>query len=206
MPNIKKILSALFERYPNPTIELRFSNPLELLVATILSAQATDKKVNEITEVLFKKYKTPKDYADADLSGLENDIKSINFYKNKAKMIKGCCQRIIDDFGGNIPNTVQALTSLPGIGRKTANVILANAFNIDAIAVDTHVLRVSNRLGLVKEKNPDKVEQILMDIVPKGEWARFCKALTLHGRYTCKALKPDCNNCCLSTECEFYRG
>lgn len=204
MPNIANLLRLLVGRYPDPKIELRYSNPLELLVATILSAQATDKKVNEVTEGLFVKYKTPHDYAVVDLQELENDIRSINFYRNKARMIKGCCQKIVDDFGGSIPDTIEELTKLPGIGRKTANVILANAFQRDAIAVDTHLLRVTNRLGLVNEKDPDKIEMKLMSIIPKDEWTRFSKALTLHGRYTCKAQKPLCDTCFLSEECEFF--
>lgn len=206
MPNISNILRLLFKEYPDPKIELRYSNPLELLVATILSAQATDKKVNEVTDGLFLKYKNPSDYAIVDISELEKDIKSINFYRNKAKMIKGCCRMILDEFDGNIPDTIEKLTLLPGIGRKTANVILGNAFNKkNALAVDTHVLRVSNRLGLVREKNPDKVEARLMEVIPEDERTRFCKALTLHGRYTCKAMKPHCNVCCLTKECDFLQ-
>ena len=156
MPDAKKITTLLLKKYPNPGIALNFSNPLELLVATILSAQCTDVRVNEVTKTLFKKYKNVKNYAAADLKAFENEIRPAGFYRNKAKMIIGCCQKLIKEFNGRVPSTIEELTTLPGVGRKTANVILGSAFGKQAIAVDTHVLRVSNRLGIAHSENPDK--------------------------------------------------
>jgi endonuclease-3 len=200
------LLKALFERYPNPKIALNFSTPLELLVATILSAQATDKKVNEVTERLFKKYRTVRDYADAEIGTLEHDIKEINFFRNKAKMISKCTRQILEQFDGKVPESIEKLTSLSGIGRKTANVILGSAFGVPAIAVDTHVIRVTNRLGLVKDKDPEKIEFALMDIVPRQDWTRFSLAIILHGRETCNARKPLCHQCNLIDFCHYYKS
>jgi endonuclease-3 len=200
------LLKALFERYPNPKIALNFSTPLELLVATILSAQATDKKVNEVTERLFQKYRTVRDYADAEIGTLEHDIKEINFFRNKAKMISKCTRQILEQFDGKVPESIEKLTSLSGIGRKTANVILGSAFGVPAIAVDTHVIRVTNRLGLVKDKDPEKIEFALMDIVPRQDWTRFSLAIILHGRETCNARKPLCHQCNLIDFCHYYKS
>ncbi|MFZ6017858.1 MAG: endonuclease III [Nitrospirota bacterium] len=199
----KKITELLLKKYINPKIALNFSNPLELLIATILSAQCTDVRVNEVTKALFKKYRTPKDYANADLKAFEEEIRPTGFYKNKAKMIIGCCQKLIEDFKGKVPSTLEELTMLPGVGRKTANVILGSAFGKQAIAVDTHVLRVSNRLGIAHSDNPDRVEEELNRQIPEDRWTTFNLALILHGRETCTAKKPKCSECMLYNECEW---
>ncbi|MEW6676157.1 MAG: endonuclease III [Nitrospirota bacterium] len=199
----KKITELLLKKYINPKIALNFSNPLELLIATILSAQCTDVRVNEVTKALFKKYRTPKDYANADLKAFEEEIRPTGFYKNKAKMIIGCCQKLIEDFKGKVPSTLEELTMLPGVGRKTANVILGSAFGKQAIAVDTHVLRVSNRLGIAHSDNPDRVEEELNRQIPEDRWTTFNLALILHGRETCTVKKPKCSECMLYNECEW---
>lgn len=203
MADAKKIVNLLLKKYPNPRCALNFSSPLELLVATILSARCTDVKVNEITKNLFKKYKTAADYAKADLNVFETEIRPSGFYRNKAKMIIDCCKKLIADFNGKVPSTLEELTTLSGVGRKTANVVLSNAFNKQAIAVDTHVLRVSNRLGLAHSDNPDKVEQELIKQVPEKKQTAFGLALILHGRETCPAIKPKCHECVLFQECEW---
>lgn len=201
MPDAKKITTLLLKKYPNPRTALNFSNPLELLVATILSAQCTDVRVNEVTKTLFKKYKNVKNYVGADLNAFENEIRSAGFYRNKAKMIIGCCQKLIKEFNGRVPSTIEELTTLPGVGRKTANVILGSAFGKQAIAVDTHVLRVSNRLGIAHSENPDKVEEELTKQIPRNKWTEFNLAMILHGRETCTARKPRCGACVLYDEC-----
>lgn len=203
MADAKRITGLLFKKYQDPKIALNFSNPLELLVATILSAQCTDVRVNEVTKALFKKYRTAKDYANADLKAFEEEIRPTGFYKNKAKMIIGCCQKLLQDFNGKVPSTREELTILPGVGRKTANVILGSAFGKQAIAVDTHVLRVSNRLGIAHSDNPDRVEEELMMQIPENKWTAFNLALILHGRETCIAKKPKCSECVLYNECEW---
>lgn len=203
MADAKKITVLLLKKYPNPKIALNFSNPLQLLVGAILSAQCTDIKVNEVTKTLFKKYKTAADYANADSKTFEKEIRPTGFFRNKAKMIIGCCKKLIKDFGGRVPSTLEELTTLPGVGRKTANVVLGGAFDKQTIAVDTHVLRLSNRLGLAHSENPDKVEQELMKQIPGNTWTKFNLALILHGRETCKARNPKCGACVLYKECEW---
>lgn len=203
MANSTKIAKLLLKKYPDPIIELKFKNPLELLVATILSAQCTDVRVNIVTEDLFKKYKTAQSYAKAKLATFEKEIRPTGFYKNKAKMIIKCCDQIVRDFNGKVPGTIEELTGLAGVGRKTANVILGNAFGKQAMAVDTHVLRVSNRLGLADSKNPDKVEETLVSQFPGEKLTHLNLALILHGRQTCKARKPLCPECVLYSECEW---
>jgi endonuclease III len=203
MADAKKIAAALLKRYPNARTALDFSNPLELLVAVILSAQCTDVRVNMVTKSLFAKYKRAADYADADLATFEQEIKSTGFYRNKAKAVIAAARKLVQDFGGKVPATLDELTTLPGVGRKTANVVLGNAFGQQAIAVDTHVLRVSNRLGLVHEDDPDKVEAALVAQVPKDKLTTFGSALILHGRETCIARKPRCPECVLSKLCEY---
>lgn len=201
MPDPEKIVRLLFRKYPRPRIALSFSNPIELLIATILSARCTDVKVNEVTGVLFKKYKHARDYAKADIKRLEAEIKPTGFYRNKAKTVIACCKKLLDDFNGHVPSTLQELTTLPGVGRKTANVVLGSAFDIPAIAVDTHVLRVSNRLGIARSQDPDRVEESLMKIIPQKHWTRMTLALILHGRETCTAQRPKCVACILRNEC-----
>ncbi len=199
----KKITRLLLKKYPNSTIALNFSNPLELLVATILSAQCTDVRVNEVTKSLFKKYKSAKDFARAEMKILEREIKPTGFYKNKAKMVIECCKKIVKHFKGKVPRTLKELTTLPGVGRKTANVVMGSAFGKQTIAVDTHVLRVSNRLGIAHSNNPDEVEKQLVKQLPQGKLTAFNLALILHGRETCTARKPKCSECVLYDECKW---
>jgi endonuclease-3 len=203
MANARNITKLLLKKYPHPQIALRFSNPLELLIATILSARCTDVKVNEVTKTLFNKYKRAEDYARADQEIFEQEIKPTGFYRNKAKMIIECCKRIIEDLDGKVPETIEKLTTLPGVGRKTANVVLGSAFGKQAIAVDTHVLRVSNRLGIAHSSDPDKVEEELVRQLPENLLTQFNLALILHGRETCTAMKPKCAECVLYKECEW---
>jgi len=203
LANAKKITELLLKKYPKPKIALNFSNPLELLVATILSAQCTDARVNEVTKSLFKKYRSAEDYARADLRTFEKEIKPTGFYKNKAKTVIECCKKIVRDFNGRVPETLEELTTLPGVGRKTANVVLGSAFGKQTVAVDTHVLRVSNRLGLAHSNDPDEVEKELVSQLPKNKLTPFNLALILHGRETCTAKKPKCHECVLYRECEW---
>lgn len=198
----KKILSILKREYPNAKIALEFSNPLELLVATILSAQCTDERINRVTKELFKKYKKAEDYANADLKKFEQEIRSTGFYKNKAKNIIAMGKILVEKFNSEVPRTMTELIQLPGVARKTANVVLSNAFNvIEGIAVDTHVKRLSQRLMLTKEENPEKIEQDLMKLFAKEEWPNVTKLLILHGRKICLAKKPLCGECSLSKIC-----
>jgi len=201
MADVERITELLLGRHPNPEIALRFSNPLELLVAVILSAQCTDARVNEVTKTLFRKYRTASAYATADLATFEQEIRPTGFYRNKAKTVIACCARLVEAFGGKVPSTVDELTTLPGVGRKTANMVLGNAFGRQAIAVDTHVLRVANRLGLVNDKNADKVEAALTNMVPGDKLTAFTNAMILHGRETCTARHPRCGACVLYELC-----
>lgn len=203
MADARKIVQLLLKKYPRPDIALAFSTPLELLVATILSAQCTDTRVNAVTRDLFRKYKKAADYADADPATLEREIRPTGFYKNKARMIRQCCGKIAHDFGGKVPDTMEELTTLPGVGRKTANVVLGSAFARQTIAVDTHVLRVSGRLGIARSDNPDRVEEELVRQIPENKRTAFNLALILHGRETCTARKPKCGECVLYDECEW---
>ncbi len=200
---IKKITKILSKEIPDSRIALKFSNPLELLIATILSAQCTDVKVNQVTVDLFKKYRLVKDYAESNLEKLEEEIRPTGFYRNKAKSIQKCCQELLKRFGGDIPNTLEELVTLPGVGRKTANVILGNTFGIPGIVVDTHVQRVSQRIGLTKNNDPTKIEFDLMEIVPKEEWTHFSNLLIWHGRRTCIARKPLCETCSIRKWCNY---
>jgi len=202
LKNVKEIIRILKKEYPDAKIALRFKDTWQLLVATILSAQCTDERVNKVTPLLFKKYKDISDYANAKLEEFENDIRSTGFYKNKAKNIIVAAKKVLSEFNGNVPNTMEGLTGLPGIGRKTANVILSSGFGIvEGIVVDTHVIRLSNRMGLTKSSNPDKIEQDLMKIIPKNDWAVFSHLLILHGRKICKARRPLCGECKINKLC-----
>jgi len=197
-----EILKRLNKAYPKPETALNFSDPFQLLVATILSAQTTDVLVNKVTENLFKKYRTVKDYADASLETLQKDTGSVNFYKTKAKNIQVGAKIIVAQFNSQVPKTMNELTSLPGVARKTANIILSNAFGIhEGIAVDTHVKRLSYRLGLTKNADPVKIEKDLMAITPKKEWGNISHLLIFHGRKICQARKPDHQECVLSNIC-----
>lgn len=200
---IDAIVSLLDENYPQVKCSLDFRTPLELLVATILSAQCTDERVNQVTPALFKKYPTAKAYGDADLEELEADIRPTGFYRNKAKSIQACCRILDEKFQGEIPPDMDLLVKLPGVGRKTANVILANAFNIPGVFVDTHVGRVAQRLGLTRHKDPEKIERDLMDIIPRDRWIRFCHQLIQHGRTICLARKPKTSICPLRPYCDY---
>jgi endonuclease-3 len=192
--------------YPDARTELDWSNPLELLVATILSAQTTDVQVNRVTESLFSKYRTAEDYADSTPDELEEDIRPTGFYRNKARSLRGMAGALVEKHGGEVPRTMSELVALPGVGRKTANVVLGNAFGTnEGIVVDTHVRRVSGRLGLTESSDPVKIEQELMRSVPERDWTIFSHLLILHGRRTCKARKPDCPNCILNDICPSAR-
>jgi endonuclease-3 len=200
--NVMKIIELLEKEYPGAKTALNYNNPLELLVATILSAQCTDKRVNAVTKSLFKKYKTAKDYADSDLGELEEAVRSTGFYRNKARNIKKACQLLVNKFNSQVPETMDELLELPGVARKTANIVLSNAYGvIEGIAVDTHVRRLSKRLGLTENKNPDKIEKDLMEVVPKAQWKRITDLLIFHGRNICVARKPRCNLCVLNKIC-----
>jgi endonuclease-3 len=191
-----KIIAALHKVYPNAHCELNFSNPLELLVATILSAQCTDKRVNIVTAELFKKYRTAADFAEAKLPELEQAIKTAGFYRNKAKNIQAAARSIVEKHGGKVPHTMEELVELGGVGRKTANVVLGNAFDIQlGIAVDTHVTRLSFRFGFTDETDPVRIEEVLMKLVPQNEWTLTSHVLIWHGRRRCFARSPDCKNC-----------
>ena len=196
-----KIFDNLTKSIPDTSIELNHDNPFELLVATILSAQCTDKRVNAVTQSLFQELQTPQDFLNIEVGELEEKIRPTGFYKNKTESLKSCCLVLIEKHNGQVPDNMDDLVQLPGVGRKTANVILAHVFNKPAIAVDTHVKRVALRLGLTMETNPDKVEQDLCSIFPKDKWTKIGSLLILHGRYTCKAKKPICGNCSLFDIC-----
>jgi endonuclease III len=197
-----EVVARLKAEFPDARTELDWKNPLELLVATMLSAQTTDVQVNKVTQELFAKYRTAEDYAHADPEELEEDIRPTGFYRNKARSLRNMADALVEEHGGEVPGTMQDLVALPGVGRKTANVVLGNAFGVDeGIVVDTHVRRVSGRLGLTENKDPVKIEQDLMKVLPVEDWTVFSHLLILHGRRTCKARKPDCPNCALNDIC-----
>lgn len=199
---IKIVIARLKKKYPAPAIALRSSDPFQLLVATILSAQCTDARVNIVTRMLFKKYRRIEDYARADVSLFEKEIRSTGFYRNKARHVIGCARRIIEDFGAKVPDTMEEMLTLPGVARKTANVVLYSAFGKnEGIAVDTHVNRVSRRLGLTVHEDPAKIEQDLMRIVPRKEWGALSLRIIKHGRDTCHARTPECGICILGDIC-----
>jgi endonuclease-3 len=198
---VKKILPILKKLYPQAKTELRFVNPLELLIATILSAQCTDVRVNMVTKDLFKKYKSARDWAAADIKQIESDIKSTGFYHNKAVSIKGACQAIIEKYNGRVPDSMDELVTLPGVGRKTANVVLGNAFGKPAIACDTHVIRLSRRLQLSENSDAVKLEFDLAEIVHKKDWTLFSHLLIFHGRRICIARRPNCGDCRIAKYC-----
>lgn len=201
---IRNVLNKLYEMYPDAHCELNHSTPFELLIATVLSAQTTDKKVNQVTEKLFKEYKTPYDFLMLTQEDLEIKIKEIGLYKSKAKNILGLCQALITNFNGKVPKTIDELITLPGAGKKTANVVVSNAFNIPAFAVDTHVFRVSNRIGLADGKNVVEVENQLMEGIPKDEWIKAHHTLIFHGRRICAARNPKCSDCAINSVCKFF--
>jgi len=197
------ITRRLLQLYPRPRLELRFSSPLELLVALILAAQCTDERVNAVTRKLFRKYRNARTYAEADLAELERDIHSTGFYKRKARTLIACCRTLLEDFDGEVPRELEDLTRLPGVGRKTANLLRACAFGEQAIAVDTHVKRVSRRLGLASSDDPEHIEEELMAEIPRRQWRAFTLALVLHGRRICTAHHPKCGKCGLYELCSW---
>jgi endonuclease III len=197
-----QILALLEKEHPEAKTALHYTNPLELLIATILSAQCTDERVNTVTKQLFKKYTNAEDYANADLAQLEQDIKSTGFYRNKAKYIKNCCKLLVAKYHSQVPQTMAELLELPGVARKTANIVLTNAYGIiEGVAVDTHVRRLSQRLGLTENDDPAKIEVDLMNIVPRDKWMRITDLLIFHGRQVCAAKKPKCDTCVLNKLC-----
>jgi endonuclease-3 len=198
-----RILSALRRTMPVPRVELQHRTPLQLLIATILSAQCTDQRVNQVTPALFRRYRTAGEYAAADQTELERLIKSTGFFKSKARNIIGCCRTLIERFNGAIPGTMEALVTLPGVGRKTANVVLGNHFGKPAVIVDTHVKRVSQRLGLSASDDPDRIEQDLQQLMPPQEWTLGSQRLLLHGRYVCLARSPKCHECGIDNLCHW---
>lgn len=198
----KTVLSRMHEAHPGARYELNWSTPFELLVATILAAQCTDERVNRVTATLFKKYPGPKAFAEADTAGLEEDLKPTGFFKQKTKSVQAMSRELLAKFGGEVPKTIDELITLPGVARKTANVVLNTAFNIPSgVIVDTHVARVSQRLGLSKKEKPEEIEKDLMKLLPQAEWTFFGPAVVLHGRYTCTARKPKCDACPLNDFC-----
>lgn len=200
---VKRVIDRLEKTHPDAKLDLNFSNPLELLIALILAAQARDDLVNKITVELFKKYRTAEDYARATQPQLEKDIGKINFYRNKARAIRNCCKEIVERSGGKVPDKLDELISLPGVGRKTANIVLGNAFGRQTIGVDTHVMRLSQRLGFTRNTDPDKIELDLMSIVPEKKRVRFCHLLQYHGRRVCVAKKPRCPDCTIRSLCPY---
>lgn len=200
---IAKIFDAL---YPDADCSLDYKDPLQLLIATQLAAQCTDARVNIVTRDLFKKYKDVYDFANADLSELEQDIKSTGFFHNKARNIKNCCKMLIEKHGGKVPGNMEDLLLLPGVGRKTANLVLGDIFGIPGVVVDTHAKRLSNRMGLTENDDPEKVEYDLMAVVPKEMWSKFCHQLVYHGRAVCNARKPACDVCTVREYCKFGRN
>jgi len=197
----KKIFDLLKEEYPDAKIALNFSNPFQLLIATILSAQCTDQRVNLVTKELFKKYKSPEHFLNVSNEELEKDIFSTGFYKQKAKSIKACCKELIEKHKGKVPENFDELVKLPGVGRKTASVVAGNAFGIPAIAVDTHVKRLSNLLGFVDSDNPDKIEMRLKELLPEDYWILSSHLLATHGRKICIARRPKCDQCLIAKYC-----
>ncbi len=202
--NAKKVLDRLERAYPDARIYLNFNSPLELLVGTILAAQCTDEKVNQVTPALWKAYPTPEAIAGADTARLEQILRPTGFFRQKTRSVQAVC-KAITEHGGRVPDSLEQLTRLPGVGRKTANVVLAHAMGQQAIAVDTHVGRVSQRIGLARSKQPDRIEQELCAIIPRERWTRATELMTTHGRRTCNAKRPDCAACSVSKLCDYFQ-
>lgn len=205
MKDINKILDMLEETYPDARCELNYTTPFELLIATILSAQCTDVRVNKVTEELFKKYNTAKDFSKLTEEDISKEIKSCGLYKSKSEKILKTSKTICEAYNGKVPNSLEELIKLPGVGRKTANVVLSNAFGKDAMAVDTHVFRVSNRIGIVNTTTPQKTEFALMEVIPRDRWSHSHHVLIFHGRRMCKARKPECTICPIKSDCNYYQ-
>ena len=192
---VKYIFEILDPLYTREKTALKYRTPFQLLISTILSAQCTDKQVNSVTKTLFKKYKKPQDFINAPIAELEDDIRPTGFFRNKAKSLKGCTQGLVDHYGGEVPSTMEELVTLPGVGRKTANCVLGAVFDVPGVVVDTHVKRLSLRLGLTENQNPDKIEKDIGELLPTDRWRRFSDILIYHGRDVCKARKPDHDRC-----------
>lgn len=206
MKDVNKILDKLEELYPDAKCELDYTTPFELLIATILSAQCTDVRVNIVTGKMFKKYNTPEAFNKLSIEEIIKEIKTCGLYKSKAEKIKITSKKICEDYNGQVPDTLEELVKLPGVGRKTAGVVLSNAFNKPAIAVDTHVFRVSNRIGIVNTKTPEKTEFALMEAIQKKRWSHSHHLLIFHGRRMCKARNPECGICSIKSDCNYYIG
>ena len=204
--DILSIINKLKTMHGEPRCELNFTNPLELVVATVLAAQCTDERVNRVTKELFKKYVNVKDYLNVAQEELEEDIRPTGFYRNKAKVIKNAAKEIRDRFDGVVPQDIDVFATVKGIGRKSANLIVGLAYDKPAVIVDTHVIRLSGRIGFSENKNPDRIEQDIKKIVPKDMWTAFSMLITLHGRYLCKAKKPECERCLLQNDCDYWIG
>lgn len=204
MSKVSEILDKLESVYPDAKCELNYTTPFELLIATILSAQCTDVRVNKVTGEMFKKYNTPKDFMNLSLKQIEEEIKTCGLFKSKAEKIKNSSKMIYEIFNNQVPDNMEDLIKLPGVGRKTANVVLSNAFNQDCMAVDTHVFRVSNRIGLVCTKTPEKTEFELIKVIPKGRLSKTHHLLIFHGRRCCKAKNPDCTSCIIKNDCKYF--
>ena len=200
------MIHMLKAMHGEPRCELNYSNSLELTVATVLSAQCTDERVNKVTKDLFKKYKTFKDYLDVPVEQLEEDIRPTGFYRNKAKSIKNIAREVIERFHGKVPDDIDTFTTVKGIGRKSANLIVGLAYGKPAMVVDTHMIRVSRRIGFTKNTDPEKIEVDLRGLVPQSMWTDFSLLMVIHGRYLCKAKKPECERCLLREQCDYYLG
>ncbi len=198
------ILEIFDQLYPGAECSLEYETPLQLLISTQLAAQCTDARVNLVSKELYKKYRGVEDFANAELAELEQDIKPTGFYRNKAKNIIACCKQLLEKHQGKIPDNMEDLLKLPGVGRKTANLVLYEIYGIQGVVVDTHAKRLTNHIGLTKNQDPEKIEYDLQKIVPKERWADFCHKLVFHGRAVCNARKPDCENCKISSFCDYY--
>ncbi len=198
------ILEIFDQLYPGAECSLEYETPLQLLISTQLAAQCTDARVNIVSKELYKKYRGAEDFANAELAELEQDIKPTGFYRNKAKNIIACCKQLLEKHQGEIPDNMEDLLKLPGVGRKTANLVLYEIYGIQGVVVDTHAKRLTNHIGLTKNQDPEKIEYDLQKIVPKERWADFCHKLVFHGRAVCNARKPDCENCRISSFCDYY--
>lgn len=201
----KEIIEIFKQLYPEATCSLEYMTPLQLLISTQLAAQCTDARVNIVAKDLYQKYLSAEDFANADLHELEQDIKSTGFYRNKAKNIIGCCRILVDKYSGRVPDKLELLLELPGVGRKTANLVLYETYGAQGVIVDTHAKRLSNRIGLTKNEDPEKIEYDLQKVLPKDYWAQFCHKLVSHGREVCNARKPECEKCAISHLCDYYQ-
>ncbi len=201
-----KIAELLQQMYPEAACSLEYRDPLQLMVATQLAAQCTDARVNIVTKDLFRKYRSVQDFANADLEEFEQDIRSTGFYHNKAKNIIAACRMIISDYGGNVPSNIEDLLKLPGVGRKTANLILNDSFGVPGVVIDTHAKRLTNRMGLTDNEDPEKIEYDIMKLLPAEKWGSFCHQLVFHGRALCDARKPKCGDCSINPYCRFGTG